>query len=86
MRAGVIAQREVQDVLEIVGEHQVAAAVRQPVGEPGNQRAGDDGEQSESRPRRRPAARASVPAGAYAAGSGAGQSVDDAAEQDRLDE
>ena len=50
MRAGVIAQREVQDVLEKVGEHQVAAAVRQPVGKPGHQGAGHDGEQPESDP------------------------------------
>ena len=50
MGAGVVGQRQLQHVLEIVRQHHVAAAVRQPVGEPGHERAGDDDEQAEADP------------------------------------
>ncbi len=85
MRAGVVAHRQLQDVLEKVGEHQVAAPVRQPVGEPRDQRAGDDDEQAEDDPgaderRQRERCRR------RGARQRPGQGIDDAAEQDRLDE
>ena len=32
MHAGVVGQRQLQDVIEIVGQHRLALAVRQPVG------------------------------------------------------
>ena len=38
MRAGVVGERQLQDVLEEIGQHQIAAAVREPVGEPCHQR------------------------------------------------
>ena len=38
MGAGMVGERQLQHVLEIIGQHQVAAAVRQPVGEPRDQR------------------------------------------------
>ena len=85
MRAGVVAHRQLQDVLEKIREHQVAAPVRQPVGEPRHHRAGDDDEQAEGDPRadeRRKRERCSR----CGARQRSGQGVDDAAEQDRLDE
>ncbi len=41
MRAGMIGERQLQHVLEEIRQHQIAAAVRQPVGEPGHQRRGE---------------------------------------------
>ena len=38
MRAGMIGERQLQHVLEIIRQHHVAAMVRQPVGEPGDER------------------------------------------------
>ena len=55
MGAAVEAERQLQDVLEIVGHHRVPAAVRQPVGVQRDQRAAGDGEQAEARPRPRAA-------------------------------
>ena len=84
MGAGVEGQRQLHDVLEIVGQHRLTLAVRQPVGMERDQRAAGDGEQAErhpgrqQRPRRirgqRPGLRL------------AGQHVDDLAEQHRLGE
>ena len=39
MRAGVVGERQLQHVLEKIRQHQIAPPVRQPVGEPGHQRA-----------------------------------------------
>ena len=83
MRGGVESERQLQHVLEIIGDHHVAAAVRQAVGKPGHQCRGDNDEQAEADPgaderRQRPR---------RAAGrQRARQAVDDTAEQDRLDE
>ena len=85
MLAGVIGQRQLQHVLEIIRQHQVAALVRQPIGEPGDHRAGDDDEQPERDPgakqRRQGQGR-----GPDAGRQRAGERIDDAAEQHRLDE
>ena len=56
MRAGVVAQRELQHVLEEHRAHHLVLAVGQPIGVERDERAADDGEQARSRPRRRPAA------------------------------
>ena len=85
MFAGMVGERQLQHVLEIIREHHVAALMRQPVGEPCDQRAGADDEQAEA---------TQVPiSGASALDRGpdafrqcAGQRVDDAAEQHRFDE
>ena len=84
MGAGVEGQRQLHDVLEIIGQHRLALAVRQPVGMERDHRAAGDGEQAErhpgrqQRPRRvrgqRPGLRL------------AGEHVDDLAEQHRLGE
>ena len=50
MGAGVIAERQLQDVLEIVGPHLLAVAMREPVGVQRDQRAADDDEQAEGDP------------------------------------
>ena len=50
MHAGVIGQRQLQDVIEVVGQDRLALAVRQPVGVQGDERAADDGEQAEPDP------------------------------------
>ena len=83
MGVAVKAERKLQNVLEIAGQDDVAAAVREAVGVKSDQRAAGDGEKpeagpggqqhSQSRPRRR-----------LAASLRAGQRVDDAAEQHRL--
>ena len=83
MGAGVIGERQLQDVLVKIGQNEIAAPVRQPVGEPCHQRGGNDDEQPEAdpradqrreRPRRRPERRGQRP----------GQRIDDTAEQHRL--
>ena len=86
MRAGMVGERQLQHVLEIIRQHHVAALMREPVGEPGHQRAGDNDEQAEADPgadqrRQRPRRRRRAPAG-----SAPDKRVDDAAEQHRLDE
>ncbi len=85
MLAGMIGERQLQHVLEIIRQHQIAAPVRQPIGEPGDQRAGADNEQAETDPgaderRERPDRRRET------CGQRARQRIDDAAEQHRLDE
>ena len=80
-----IAERQLQHVLEKVGQHDVAALVRQPVGEPGDQGAGDDDEQAEGDPgadQRQERERGRAEVGREPARQG----IDDVAEQDRLDE
>ena len=64
MGAAVEAERQLQDVLEIVGHHRVAAAVRQPVGVQRDQRAAGDGEQPEAHPAAEQHGRDRVQAGA----------------------
>ena len=83
MGAGVEGQRQLQDVLEIVGQHRLALAVREPVGMQRDQRAAADGEQPERRPRPPAAARPSWRARCRGL---AGEHVDDAAEQHGLGE
>ena len=79
------AERQLQDVLEIVGHHHVAAAVRQAVGVQRHQRAAGDGEQPEAHPRREQ--RNDIgPDRGVAPALGAGQRIDDAPEQDRFGE
>ena len=80
-----VGQRQLQHVLEIIRQHHVAALVRQPVGEPGDQRGGQDDEQAETDPgadqrRQRARRRSDAPRAAR------GQGIDNAAEQHRLDE
>ena len=85
MLAGVIGERQLQHVLEIIRQHQVAALMRQPVGEPGDDRAGNDDEQPEGDPgakQRGECRRRSADAGRQRAR----ERIDDAAEQHRLDE
>ena len=50
MGAGVKGQRQLHDVLEIIGQHRLALAVRQLVGMQRNGRAAHDGEQAERDP------------------------------------
>ena len=78
MRAGVEGHRQLQDVLEIAGQHRLALAVREPVGLRARHRADADGEQAERGPggEQRPGRAAGL----------AGEHVDDAAEQHRLGE
>ena len=85
MGAGMVGERQLQHVLEIICQHQIAPPVRQPVGEPRDQYAGDDDEQPEPHPgadQRRERQRGRADRG----GQRAGQRVDDVAEQDRLDQ
>ncbi|MGY4329319.1 hypothetical protein ACVWWG_003736 [Bradyrhizobium sp. LB7.2] len=73
---GMEGQRQLQDVLEIVGQHRLALAVREPVGLQGHERAAGDGEQPECHPghQKRP--------GRIRSGNRlAGEHVDDPAEQ-----
>ena len=85
MRAGVIGQRQLQHVFEEIGEHEIAAAMRQAVGEPGHQRGGDDDEQAEADPGA-DQRRQHVRGGPEPGRKRAGQRIDDVAEQHRLDE
>ena len=85
MDAAVEAQRQLQDVLEVVGHHRVAAAMRQPVGVQRDERAADDGEEAEAHPGREQRDEIGPGRGAAVA-LRAGERIDDAAEQDRLGE
>ena len=84
MGAGVEGQRQLHDVLEIIGQHRLALAVRQPIGMQRDRGTASNGEQAECRPRReqRPRRRGAERAG----GCLAGENVDDPAEQHRLGE
>ena len=85
MRAGVIGERQLQHMLEEVGEHQVAASMREAIGEPGDQRRGRDDEQAEGDPstdQRRQGADCRSDPGRQCAR----QSIDDMPEQHRFDE
>ena len=85
MGAAVEGDRELQHVLEIVGEHRLLAAMREPVGMERDQHAAADGEQPERDPRgEQGCQRCHV--GRRIRGLGLHQHVDDAAEQDRLGE
>jgi hypothetical protein len=85
MDAAVKAERQLQDMLEIVGHHRVAPAVRQPVGMQRHERAAGDGEEAEAHPRRQQ--RYEIGPGRRAAAAlRAGQRIDDAPEQHRLGE
>jgi hypothetical protein len=85
MRAGVIAQRQLQHVLEKLGAHHLVLTVRQPVGVQRDQRAGDDRKQREADPGTHQQHEA-LPIQFGEAALRIGQRVDDAAEQHRLDE
>ena len=84
MGAGVEGQRQLHDVLEIVGQHRLALAVRQLVGIERDERAARDGEQAERHPgaQQRPGRIRGQRAGLRLAG----EHVDDLAEQHRLGE
>ena len=85
MGAGVIGERQLQHVLEEIRQHQVAAAMREPVGEPATSAPAMI--MNRPKPTQAPTSGASArAAGASAGGQRAGQRVDDVAEQDRLDE
>ncbi len=83
MGAAVEGERELEDVFEIVGQHRLAAAVREPVRVQCDQHAARDDEQSEGDPggeqwsENREVRR-------FCRGLGAHQRVDDPAEQDRF--
>ena len=85
MDAAMEAERQLQDVLEIVRHHRVAAPVRQPVGVQRHQRAAGDGEQAEADPGREQRYEVG-PDRNTAASLRAGQRIDDAAEQDGFGE
>ena len=72
-------------MFEEIGEDEIAAPVRQAVGEPGHQRAGDDDEQAEADPCA-DQRRQHVRGGPQPGRKRAGQRIDDVAEQNRLDE
>jgi hypothetical protein len=85
MLAGMVGERQLQHVLEIIGQHQIAALMREPVGEPRDQRAGPDDKETERDPsagerRQRPRRRSD------AGRQCARQRIDDATEQNRLGE
>ena len=85
MGAGMIGERQLQHVLEIVRQHHVAAPMREPVGVPGDQRRREDHEQTETDPgadQRRQRACRRFDAGRQCSRQG----IDDTAEQHRLDE
>ena len=84
MGAGVEGQRQLHDVFEIIGQHRLALAMRQPVGVERDHRAAGDGEQAKRHPGRqqRPCRIGGQRAGLRLAG----QHVDDPAEQYRLGE
>ena len=50
MGVAVIGKRQLQNVFEIAGQNDVAAAVREPVGVQRNQSAAGDGKQAEAGP------------------------------------
>ena len=76
MGAGVEGQRQLQDVLEIVGQDRLALAVREPVGLQGHERAARNGEEPERDPGRQ-----ERPGRVRAGHRLAGENVDDPAEQ-----
>ena len=85
MRAGMISERQLQHVLEVLRQHHIAAMMGEPVGKPSHQGAGDDDEEPEADPG--PDQRCQYPrCGAEAFGQGTGKRIDNAAEQHRLDE
>ena len=84
MGAGVEGQRQLHDVLEIIGQHRLALAVRQLVGMERDQRAARDGEQAERHPGRQQ--RPGRVRGQRPGLRLAGEHVDDLAEQHRLGE
>ena len=85
MGVAVIGQRQLQNVLEIAGQHDVAAAVREAVGVKRDQRAAGNGEQPEAGPGGEENAEF-LPGRRHAARLRVGQRVDNAAEQNRLGE
>ena len=85
MGAGVIAQRQLQDVLEIVRAHHLGVAVGEPVGVQRDHGAGDDDEEAEPDPgadQRKQHAVVQLPRAALRIR----ERIDDAAEQDGLHE
>jgi len=84
MRAGVEGQRQLHDVLEIIRQHRLTLAVRQPVGMQRDRRAATYGEQAERRPGRQQRPRRGCRQ--RTRGRFAGENIDDAAEQHRLGE
>ena len=85
MGAAMKRYRKLQHVLEIVGQHRLLAAVREPVGMKRDQHAAGDGEQAERDPCGQQG-RQRFHVGRRACGLSLHQRIDDAAEQDRLGE
>ena len=85
MRAGVVAQRQLQHVLEEHRAHHLVLAVRQAVGMERHKRAADDDEEAESDPGTDQQHQI-PPSDLRDARLGIRECIDDAAEQNRLDE
>jgi len=85
MRAGVVAQRQLQHVFEEHRAHHLVLAVRQAVGVQRHQRAADDDEEAEADPGADQHHQV-TPRELRDAGLGIGEGIDDAAEQDRFHE
>ena len=85
MRAGVVAQRQLQHVLEEHRAHHLVLAVRQPIGMQRHQRAADDDEEAEADPGADQHHQV-LPGQLRDARLGIGEGIDDAAEQDRFHE
>ena len=83
MGAGVEGQRQLHDVLEIVRQHHLALAVRQPVGMQRDGRAAQDGEQAEAA---QAASSGQADDDRPAPGRAGRRAIDDAAEQHRFGE
>ena len=85
MRAAVIGDRKLQHMLEIGGQHGVAAPVREPVGIERDDHAAEDREYTEARPEQQQGQQR-VPGHGGVAGPHASQRVDDLPEQHGLRE
>ena len=79
MGAGVESQRQLHDVLEIIRQHRLALAVREPIGVQGDRGTASDGKQAERRPGRQ-----QWPGGCRTRRRRAGENIDNPAEQHRL--
>ena len=86
MGAAVVAQRQLQHVLEIVGQHGVTAAVGEAIGMQRDQHAAADREQPERQPTRPAAAPDRTRPAGHWPPARRRERIDDAAEQDRLGE
>ena len=79
------AERQLQDMLEKVGQHRLAALMREPIGEQRHKRPANDDEKTKADPCRHEGQQVRPGQGAASA-LYAGQTIDDASEQHRLGE